>query len=123
MFKPETQVLQFRLDGIQPETIGKRCIDVKRLTGNLVLLVNRLTTQCPHIMQAVSYLNENDTNIIAHRQQKFLEILSLSRCMVTKDATRDFGQAIHNLGNLRTKHVFDIFHSVICILYHIVKEG
>ena len=57
MLKTERQVLEFRLDFIQAKTVGQRRIDVKRLTGNLVLFVGRLRLQGAHVVQTVGNLD------------------------------------------------------------------
>ena len=64
----EGEVLQFRLYLIETQTVGQRGIDVKRLAGNLVLLVGRLRLQRAHVVKAVANLDEDDADVLAHRQ-------------------------------------------------------
>ena len=73
----EREVLQFRLHLVESKAVGQRRIDVQRLTGNLVLFVGRLRLQCAHVVQTVANLDEDDADILAHREQQLLEVLGL----------------------------------------------
>ena len=119
----ETQVLQFRLDLIESQTVGQRGIQVERLARNLVLLVGRLGVQRAHVVQTVGYLNQDHTDILAHGEQQLLEVLCLSRGLFAKDASADLCQSVDDLCNLRTEHVLDILNGEVGILHNIVEQG
>ena len=123
MLKLKAQVLQFALNLVQSQTISQRRIDVKGLAGNLVLFVGRLTLQGAHIVQTVADLDDNHTDIIAHGEKKFLEVLGLCRSLLAKDTTADLGQTIHNLCDLGTKDILDVLYGIVGIFYHIVQQG
>ena len=74
-------------------------------------------------MQTVADLDEDDTDVLAHRQQQFLEVLRLSRCLLSEDTTADLCQSVDNLRNLRTKDVLDILCGVVGILHDIMEQG
>ena len=122
MLEAETEVLEFRLDLVESQTVGQRCIDVEGLTGYLILLVGGLRLQCTHIMQTVANLDENDANVITHGEQQFLEVLGLCRCLLAEDSTRYLGQPVDNLRNLRAEHIADILDCIIGIFHHIVQQ-
>ena len=73
-------------------------------------------------MQAVGNLDEYHTDVIAHRQQEFLEGFCLSRGFVTEDTAGDLGQSVGNLCYLGTEYILDVLHRVVGILYHIMKQ-
>ena len=123
MLITEAEVLQFLLYLIQSEAVGQRCIDIECLSCYLVLLVGQLTAQCAHVMQAVGNLDEYHTDVVAHRQQEFLEGFCLSRSFVTEDTAGDLGQSVGNLCYLGTEDVFYILHRVIGILHHIMEQS
>ena len=123
VFVLETQVLEFRLDRVQTQTVGQRCVDIERLTGNLILFVGWLRLQGTHIMQTVGNLDEDHTDIVAHRQQQLLEVLCLCRCLLAEDAARDLRQSVDNLGHLRAKDILDILCRIFGIFHHVVEEG
>src|SRR5574344_3115665 len=73
----ETQVFQFYLDGIQPQTIGQRRIEEVRLTCYFHLFVCSHAAQRAHIMQAVGQFNQYSAYIILHRTEHLFEIIHL----------------------------------------------
>ena len=77
MFELEAKVFKFSLDFVQSKPVGKWCVDVKRLSCNLVLLVGRLAVKCAHVVQAVAYFYEYDANVVAHGEQQFFEVFGL----------------------------------------------
>ena len=81
----ETEIFQLSLDLVQTQAIGDRRINIESFTGNLVLLVRKHGTKGAHVVQTVSNLDEDDTNIIVHCQKKLLEVFGLSRSAVTEN--------------------------------------
>ena len=77
MLVAEAQVLQFFFYLVQSQSVGQRGVDVQCFSGNLVLLVGQLTSQCAHVMQTVRNLDQYHPDVIAHGQQQFLERLGL----------------------------------------------
>ena len=119
----EAEILQFLLHLVQSQSVGQRSIDVEGLAGNLVLLVGQLAAQGAHVVQTVRDLHQYHADVVAHGQQQFLERLGLRGCLVAEDAAGDFGQAVHNLGNLGTEDIADILYGIVGILYHVMQKG
>ena len=90
MLELETEVLKFRLYLVQSQAVSQWCIDVERLTSDLILLVGRLRVEGAHVLQTVADLNEDHADIVAHRQQQLLEVLCLCRGLLTEDTTQIF---------------------------------
>ena len=82
----ERKVLQFGLYLVQSESVCQRSIDVHCLACNLVLLVGWLRSECAHVVQTVAYLNKYDAYVVAHGEQKLLEVFGLCRSTVAEDA-------------------------------------
>ena len=82
----ETEVLQLRFNLVESQAVGQRSVDIESLASNLVLLVGRLGGQRAHIVKSVADFDEDDADVLAHRQQQLLEVLCLSRCLFTEDA-------------------------------------
>ena len=118
----ETEVLQFALYLVESESVCQRSIDIECLTCNLIPFVGSLSTEGTHVMEAVGYLDKYDTDVITHREQEFLEVLSLSRSMVTENTTGNLRQSVNDLRNLRTEHIFDVLDCVVGILNYIVEQ-
>ena len=73
----ERKVLQFGLYLVQSESVCQWRIDVHGLAGYLVLLVGWLRSECAHVVQTVAYLNKYDAYVVAHGEQKLLEVFGL----------------------------------------------
>ena len=120
MFKLETEVFQLRLDLVETQAVSQGGVDIKRLASNLILFVGRLRVECPHIVQTVGNLDEDDADVVAHRQQQLLEVLGLGRGLLAKDATADFRQTVNDLCYLSSEEILDVLDSILCILDHVV---
>jgi hypothetical protein len=72
-------------------------------------------------VQTVTNLDEDDTDIIAHRQQQFLEILRLGRGLLTEDTATDLGQSVDNLCNLSPEDVFYVLNGVVGIFNNVME--
>ena len=102
--------------------MGEGGINKHGFSGYLVLLGRRHRPQCAHVVQAVGYLDQNNTDIVRHGKQQFPEILGLSRNIFTKHATRYFCQPVYNLSYFLTKENFYIFYCIFGIFYHVVQQ-
>ena len=123
VFKLEAQVFQFGLDLVQSQSVGQGSIDVECFAGNFVLLVGGLAVERAHVVQSVAYLDEDDTYVVAHGEQQFLEVLCLCRCLFAEDSTADFCQSVNDLRYFCAEDVFDVFGSIVGVFHHIVQQG
>ena len=119
----EAQVLQFGLDGIQTQAVCQRSVDVKRLAGNLVLLVGGHRREGAHVVQAVGHLDEHHADVLAHGEQQFAEVLGLQRSLVAEDAARDLGETVHDACYLGAELCFDILDGVVGVLDYVVQQS
>ena len=74
-------------------------------------------------MQTIADLDEDDTDIIAHGEQEFLEVFCLRRSLISKDTTADFGQSIYNLCYFSTEDIGDVFYCIVSIFHHVMEQG
>ena len=86
------------------------------------MFVGWLRFQGAHVVQSVADFDENHSDVIAHGEQQLLEVFCLCRSLVSKDATTDFCESIHNLCHLGTEDVGDVFYRIVCIFYHIMEQ-
>ena len=116
----EAEVLEFLLHLVQAKSMCQRSIDIECLACNLVLLPRELAAQGSHVMQSVGYLNQDDSDVLAHCEQQLLEGFSLHRRFVAEDAARYLGQSIYDLRYLRAEDVGDVLDRIVRIFYHIM---
>ena len=71
------QLLKFCLYVIQSQTVRQRYVQVRRLAcyGQLLGVFHR--AQRPHVVQAVTELEEDDVGVVAHRQQYLAVVFRL----------------------------------------------
>src|SRR5690606_19767905 len=86
MFIPETELFQFGFNGKKTQSVCQRSIDVKCLTGNFELLRGTHRRESTHVMQPVSNLDQNHTDVVRHSEQQLAEVFSLCRYILTKHA-------------------------------------
>ena len=86
MFIPETELFQFGFNGKKTQSVCQRSIDVKCFTGNFELLRGTHRRESTHVMQPVSNLDQNHTDVVRHSEQQLAEVFSLCRYILTKHA-------------------------------------
>ena len=77
----KTQVLKFLSPGTHPQPVGDRGEDIEGLRGDPLALVGFQRIKRAHIVQPVGEFDQNDPDVLGHRQQHLAEILRL--CMLT----------------------------------------
>ena len=60
-----------------PQAVGKRRVDLKCLQSDPLLLFRTHDVERPHIVQAVTKLDEHDADIIDHRQEHLAQVFGL----------------------------------------------
>ena len=122
MFILETEVLQLAFDSVKSQSVSDGSIDIQRLSRNFVLLVLWLRPKCPHIVETVCNLDDDNTNVVVHGDEQFFEVLSLRRCVFSENATRNFSESVHNLCDFLTEHIFDVLDGVVSVFHDIMEQ-
>ena len=74
----ERKVFEFLPQILHADTACERRIDVQSFLRNAQPLLAILDMmQCPHIMQAVRELDQEDADVVRHRKQELAEVLGL----------------------------------------------
>ncbi len=74
-------------------------------------------------MESVTKLDQNDADIICHRQDHLADTLGLPGFGTPKGQTAQLGHALNNMGNLWAKHFCEFLGSCASVLHNIVEEG
>ena len=75
----------------------------------------------PHVVRPVSQFNEQNTDILAHRQQQFAKVFRLFVIRL-HFKTGEFRHAIDKAGDFGTKFAPDLIKRDIRILDHIMQQ-
>ena len=73
----EREVLELPLHLPDPEPLGQRRVDLHRLAGDALLLLGRQAVERAHVVEAVGELDEDDPDVLGHRQQHLPDVLGL----------------------------------------------
>ena len=115
------QIIKLNLDLADSETLGDRCIDLPCLPRLLLLLLRAHILERPHIVQPVGKLDEDDTDILRHRQEHLPEVLRLRVQLVGRIIQPSkLRHAIHQKRDLRPELFADlllchdrVFHNIV----------
>ena len=90
----ERQVLQFAAHLAHAEPQRNRRVDLPRLERDPFLPVPVKSVQCPHVVDAIGQLDQNDPDILNHRQDHLAEGLGLAGFGRVVAEPSDLGHAV-----------------------------
>jgi hypothetical protein len=73
----EGPLLQLLLHPVDPEPVGQRGVDVERLARDALARVLTHVLERTHVVQAVGELDQDDADVLRHREQHLSEVLRL----------------------------------------------
>ncbi len=73
----EGQILQFPADGLDPQAVGQRRVDLEGLLGLDELLLLAQVAQGAHVVQAVGELDKDHPHVAGHRDDHLADVLRL----------------------------------------------
>ena len=93
----EREILEFPLDSLHAQTMRNRSIDFHRLQrfGTLFCLAHELDR--PHVVQTVGQLDQDDADVLRHRDEHLAQILHLLLLFGIPDLTQS-GDAVYQIG-------------------------
>ncbi len=100
----EGKVFQLFTKGLHTHASGKRSKNIQRfLRDTLALVIGFNELQCPHIVQTVGQLDQQNADIIGGGKQQFAEILGLRLVLRRHFQLGELGDAINKLGDFCAK--------------------
>ena len=118
----EREVLELPLDLPDAEPLGQRRVDLHRLAGDALLLVRRQAVQRAHVVEAVGELDEDDPDVLGHRQQHLADVLGLLLLVAVGAEARQLRDAVDELGDLGAEALLDVGQAVLGVLGDVVQE-
>jgi hypothetical protein len=76
-----------------------------------------------HVVEAVGELDEDDADVIHHRQQHLAEVLGLPLLARRERDGADFGQPLDDVGHVRPEELADALDGRQRVLDHVVEEA
>ncbi len=118
----EGEVLELPLHLPDTEPLRKRRVDLHRLAGDPLLLVRRQPVQRPHVVEPVAELDEDDPDVLGHRQQHLPDVLGLLLLVAVGAELRELRDAVDELGDLGPEPFLDVGQAVLGVLGDVVEE-
>ena len=96
----ERQLLELVLDLAHAQPVGDRGVDVARLLGDRDPLLLGQVVQRSHVVEPVGELDEDDADVVHHRQQHLAEVLGLAFLGRGEPDRADLGHPLDDVGDL-----------------------
>ena len=119
----ERQLLELVLDLAHAEAVGDGRVDVERLLRDLDAPLLRQVVQRPHVVQPVGELDQDDADVIHHRQQHLAEVLGLALLARRERNRADLGDALDDVGDLGAEELGDALGRRQRVLDDVVQQA
>ena len=103
----ERQLLELVLDLAHAQPVGDGRVDVAGLLGDRNPPLLGQVAERPHVVQAVGQLDEDDADVIDHRQQHLAEVLGLPLLARREADGADLRHAFDDVGDFRAEELLD----------------
>ena len=118
----EAQVLEQHLETVDAEAVGDRCVDVERLAGDAGALLGGHGAEGLHVVQPVGELDEDDANVLDHRQHHLAKAFRLRLGPAAKLDLVEFADAVDEAGDLGAELLLDVFERSLGVLDRVVQD-
>ena len=114
----ERQIFKFCLHVVQAKAIGKRCIEIISLRGDLHLLVRAHAAERAHVMKTVGQLQQDGTDVKLYGREHLAEVVHLLRLLIflllllSHDTDEESHVVAEALANL-VYAVWAVFHNIV----------
>ena len=118
----ERQVLQLPLELLHAQAVRQRRVDPEGLGGLLLLLGAREVVDRAHVVQAVGELDEQDPQVVGHRQQHLAQALGLLLLLGGDRDAVQLGDPVDQRGGDVAELRGDVVAGEDGVLDHVVEQ-
>ncbi len=118
----EGEILELPLDLPDAEPLGQRRVDLHRLAGDALLLLDRQPVERAHVVEPVGELDQDDPDVLGHRQQHLPDVLGLLLLVAVGAELGQLRDAVDELGDLGAEALLDVGQAVLGVLGDVVEE-
>ena len=118
----DRQVQQFMAHLEYSEPIRDGRVNIHGFAGDTATLVRWHGIECAHVVQAIGKLDDDDTNILDHRQHHLAEVLRLGLGLAAKVDLCQFADTIDQFRHLVTELGGNLLLERRRILDHVVQD-
>ena len=117
----QAQILELTFDRVQAQSVRKRRVHEVGFSRNLELLLPLHAIECPHVVQPVGNLDQDNADVITQREQHLPKILRLSTlCRV--EYPRNLGQPIDDGPLPLAEHPLNVVQRHPGVLHRVVQQ-
>ena len=120
---PERQLLELVLDLGHAQPVGDRRVDVERLLRRAHAPVLGHVLQRAHVVEAVRELDEDDADVVDHREQHLAEVLDLALLAARERNRADLGHPLDDVRDVVAKGIADAFDGGERVLDDVVEKA
>ncbi len=118
----EGQVLKLPLDARDAEPVRERGVDLHRLARLVVAPLLRQCRERPHVVQPVGELDEDDADVLGHRDEHLAQVVGLRLRERLELDLAELGHAVDQVGDLIAEALADLGERDLGVLDDIVQE-
>ena len=122
MKRLEPEVFELELDRVHAEPIRDRRIDVERLARDTALLLDRQRGDRAHVVRAVGELDEDDPQVLRHREQHLAEALGLRLRGAVELQVVDLADAVDQQRDVVAEPLLDLRQGARSVFYDVVQQ-
>ncbi len=118
----ERQVLKLPLDARYPQPVRERSVDLHRLARLLVAALLGQRRERPHVVQPVRELDEDDPDVLGHRDEHLAQIVGLGLGKRFELDLAELGHPVDKVGDLVAEALADLVERNLGVLHDVVKQ-
>ena len=118
----EREVLQLEVERVEAEPVRDRRVDVERLARDALAMDRRHRVQRAHVVQPVGELDQDDADVLRHRQQHLAEALGLRVLARGELDLVELRDAVDHVGDRLAERRLDLRLGDGGVLHHVVQQ-
>ena len=119
----ERELLELVLDLAHPEPVGDRRVDVARLLRDLDPALLGQVVQRPHVVEPIRELDQDDADVVDHRQQHLAEVLRLALFARRELDRAELGHALDDVRDVDAEQLPDPLDRRLRVLDDVVQQA
>ena len=119
----QRQILKLGFDPPDSESARDRGVDVQRLGGDPLPLLLPEKVKCPHVVQPIGELDQDDPGVVGHRDDHLANVFRLVGFRGTELHTAQLGEAVDHPAHIPAEPPLQILVRDFGVLDHVVEEA
>ena len=118
----EREVLQLEVERVEAEPVGDRRVDVERLVRDPPAVRRRHRVERAHVVQPVGELDQDDADVLRHREQHLAEALGLRVLARVELDLVELGESVDHVGDELAERGLDLRLRDGGVFHHVVQQ-